>query len=163
MKTRFNRNDQEILCALGDVVLNENPLQRNFEMVAEFYSVDKDLLEVEKDMYQNSFDASSSQAKSAAGVVYKMFEDGLRDLLPVLYEVTSILASIPTTSSSAERTFSGLRCVKTYLRSVMGQQRLNSIALINIKRAYANRTIATDMEQIINCFGKRHWRDKYFF
>ena len=98
MKTRFNRNDQEILCALGDVVLNENPLQRNFEMVAEFCSVDKDLnLEVEKDMYQISIGASNSQAKTAAGVVYKMFEDGLCDLLPVLYEVTSILASIPAT------------------------------------------------------------------
>ena len=90
MKTRFIRNDQEIL------KLNENPLQRNFEMVAEFYSVDKDLLEVEKDMYQNSIDASNSQAKTAAGVVYKMFEDGLCDLLPVLYEVISILASIAT-------------------------------------------------------------------
>ena len=45
----------------------------------------------------------------------------------------------------------------------MGQQRLNSIALINIERAYANQTIATDVEQIINSFGKRHGRDKYFF
>ena len=163
MKTRFNRNDQEILCALGDVVPNENPLQRNFEMVAEFYSVNKDLLQVEKDMNQNSIDASNSQAKTAAGVVYKMFEDGLCDLLPVLCKVTSLLASIPATSSSAERSFSGLRRVKTYFRSVMSQQRLNSIALINIGRAYANRTIATDMEQIINCFDKRHGRDKYFF
>ena len=135
MKTRFNRNDQEILCALGDVVLNENPLQRNFEMVAEFYSADKNLLEVAKDMYQNSIDASNSQGKTAAGVIYKMFEDGLCDLLSVLYEVITILASIPATSSSAEGSFSSLRRVKTYLRSVMGQQRLNSIALINIKRA----------------------------
>ena len=60
-------------------MLKENPLQRNFEMVAELYSVDKDLLEVEKDMYQNSIDASNSPAKTAAGVVYKMLEDGLCD------------------------------------------------------------------------------------
>jgi hypothetical protein len=163
MKTRFSENDQEILCALGDVILNENPLQCNFEMVAEFYNIDKDLLEVEKDMYQNSIQASKSQAKTAADVVCKMFEDGLSDLLPILYEVATILASIPATSSSAERSFSGLRRVKTYLRSTMGQQRLNSIALINIERAYANQTIANDMIEIIDTFGERRGRYKYFF
>ena len=57
MKTRFDRNDQEILCALGDVVLKENLLYCNFQMVAGLYSLDKDLLEVEKDMYQSSVDA----------------------------------------------------------------------------------------------------------
>jgi hypothetical protein len=163
MKARFNENDQEILGALGDVVLNENPLQYNFEIVAEFYNVDKDLLEVEKEMYQNSIQASKSQAKTAADVVCKMFEDGLSDLLPILYDVATILASIPATSSSAERSFSSLRRVKTYLRSTMGQQRLNSIALINIERAYANKTIANDMIEIIDTFGKRRGRDKYFF
>ena len=93
----------------------------------------------------------------------KMFEDGLSDLLPILYEVATILASIPATSSSAERSFSSLRRVKTYLRSTMGQQRLNSIALINIEQAYANQTIANDMIEIIDTFGEPRGRDKYFF
>ena len=61
------------------------------------------------------------------------------------------------------RLISSLRRVKTHLRSAMGQQRLNFIALTNIERAYANQTIATEMEQIINSFGKEHGRDKHFF
>jgi hypothetical protein len=45
MKSRFDNNDQEILCALGDVVLNDSPLENSFHVVAEFYNVNRDLLE----------------------------------------------------------------------------------------------------------------------
>ena len=45
IKSRFDNNDQEILCALGDVVLNDSPLENSFDVVADIYNVDKDLLE----------------------------------------------------------------------------------------------------------------------
>ena len=143
---------------------NEHPSDKSFEVVAEFYKVDKELLEVEQSMYQNSVNNDiSSRAKTAAGIVERMFQDGLCDLLPVLYEVATILASIPATSCSAERSFNGLRRIKSYLRSTMGQKILYSVALINIERAYANLTIKNDIAQIIDTFGKRHGRDSYFF
>ena len=82
-----------------------------------------------------------------------MFQDGLCDLLPVLYEVATKLASIPATSSWAQ----------SYLCSTMGQKRLYSVALINIERAYANLTIKNDIARIIDTFSKRHGRDSYFF
>ena len=92
-------------------------------MVAEFYNVDKELLEVEQNMYQNTINNDiCCRTKTAAGMVNRMFQDGLCDLLPVLYEVATILASIPATSCSAERSFSGLRRIKSYLRSTMGQK-----------------------------------------
>ena len=145
-------------------MLNEHPSDKSFEVVAEFYKVDKELLEVEQSMYQNSVNNDiSSRAKTAAGIVERMFQDGLCDLLPVLYEVATILASIPATSCSAERSFNGLRRIKSYLRSTMGQKILYSVALINIERAYANLTIKNDIAQIIDTFGKRHGRDSYFF
>jgi hypothetical protein len=103
MKSRFDNNDQEILCALGDVVLNDSLLENSFDVVAEFYNVDRDLLEVEKSMYHNSImDESNPRAKTAADVD-KMFQDGQCDLLPVLYKAANILASIPATSCTAER------------------------------------------------------------
>jgi hypothetical protein len=165
MKSRFDNNDQEILCALGDVVLNDSPLENSFHVVAEFYNVNRDLLE--EYMCQNSImDESNPRAKTAADVVDKMFQDGLCDLLPLLYEAETILASILATSCTAERSFrrfSGLRSVKTYLRSTMIEERLNSIAVINIERAYANRTIKNDMVKIIDTFGRRNGRNSYFF
>ena len=164
MKSRFSKNDQEILCALGDVVLSKTPSRNSYEHVAEFYKVDQESLAAEKSMYENSItEDADSQTRTAVQVVKSMFECGLNDLLPVLYEASTILASIPATSASAERSFSGLRRVKTYLRSNMGQKRLNSAALINIERAYANKVVNNDIDEIINTFGRRHGRQSYFF
>ena len=101
--------------------------------------------------------------KNAATVVRRMFENGVHEVLPLVYKVFSILATIPATSCSAERSFSALRRLKTYLRSTMGQKRLNSIALINVERAYANSALKNDMEKIIDIFGQRRNRQSYFF
>ena len=64
-----------------------------------------------------------------------------------------LLAVIPATSCSAERSLSALRRLKTYLRSTMGQQRVSNIALINIERAYVNSVVNNDMDR----------RDSYIF
>ena len=53
--------------------------------------------------------------------------------------MASILAVIPATSCSAERLFSGLLRLKAYLRNTMEQHRLDSVAMICIKRAYGNQ------------------------
>ena len=56
---------------------------------------------------------------------------------------------IPATSCSAERSFSALRRLKTYLRS-MGQQHVSNIVLINIERTYANSVVNNDIDRIID-------------
>ena len=78
-------------------------------------------------------------------------------------KVMVILAVIPATSGSAERSFSALRRLKTYLRNTMGQERINSIALINIERECANAVMEKDMERIINIFASRKGRNSSFF
>ena len=83
-------------------------------------------------------------------------------MVPEFVKVATILAVIPATSCSAERSFSGLRRLKTYRRSTMGEKRVCSILLINIERGYANRVINEDMEKMIDIFGKREGRNTYF-
>ena len=86
-------------------------------------------------------------------------------MLPEFATVVHILALIPATSCSAERSFSALRrpILKTYLRSTMGQQRVSNIASIHIERAYANFILENEIEHIIDIFGSRTGRDSYFF
>ncbi|XP_028412053.1 zinc finger MYM-type protein 1-like [Dendronephthya gigantea] len=164
MKYRFEGNDQEVLLALADIVFSSSPTMKNIELVSDFYSIDSELLGSEKNVYENiDADNPDPERKNAAEIVRKMFENGVHEVLPVAYKVFSILATIPATSCSAERSFSALRRLKTYLRSTMGQKRLNSIALINIERAYANSTLKNDMEKIIDIFGQRRNRKSYFF
>ena len=49
-------------------------------------------------------------------------------------KLLKILITIPMTSVEAERTFSTLKRIKTYLRNTMGQSRLNSLSVISIGR-----------------------------
>ena len=84
-------------------------------------------------------------------------------MLPEFAKALKILAVIPATSCSAERSFSSLRRLKTYLRSSMGQERLSNLALLHIEREYVIKILKEDMEKIIDTFGKRSGRNKYFF
>ena len=65
-------------------------------------------------------------------ILETMHKNDLFDMFPEFSNVVHILAVIPTTSCSAEQSFSALRRLKTYLRSSMGQQRVSNIAFINI-------------------------------
>ena len=71
-----------------------------------------------------------------------MQENDLLDIFPEFSKMVHILAVIPVTSCSAERSFSALRRLKTYLRSIMGQRRVNNIALLNIERTYAYSVVS---------------------
>ena len=57
---------------------------------------------------------------------------------------------IPATSRSADCSFSGIRRFKTYLRSTMGQNRLNSLAIACIERSYGNKVIVNCMDEIFS-------------
>lgn len=57
-------------------------------------------------------------------------------LFPNIYKLLKILATLPVTTCSSERSFSTLKRLKTYLRNSTGQNRLNGLALLNIYRDY---------------------------
>jgi len=52
--------------------------------------------------------------------------------------------------------------MKTYLRNSM-QDRLNSVALINTERCYANKVIENDTDCVTDTFAMRKNRHRYFF
>ena len=64
---------------------------------------------------------------------------------PNVFAILQILATIPVTSCSCERSISCLRHLKNYLRGTMGQERLNGLALM-----HAHREIPLDLDEIID-------------
>ena len=48
IKERFTVDDQDILCALGDVVLSNKPSEDSEDKVANFYELNKDLIQAGK-------------------------------------------------------------------------------------------------------------------
>ena len=81
---------------------------------------------------------------------------------PELLKVLKILATMPVTSCEAEQSFS-LKRLKTYLRSTMGEDRLNSLAVLNIHRGVCNTVMEEDIEKLVNKFSEGQGRRMYFF
>jgi len=59
---------------------------------------------------------------------------GLCELLPEMFKLLRLFLTIPVTTYTAERSFSHLRRMKTYLRSTIGQACLNHIAILSCYR-----------------------------
>lgn len=53
---------------------------------------------------------------------------------PNVHQILLVMAALPVTTSTNERSFSTLRRLKNYLRSTMSENRLNGLAALNIHR-----------------------------
>ena len=67
--------------------------------------------------------------------------------------------TIPVTVATAERSFSKLKLIKTYLRSSMGQERLSVLPILSIANGRA-RTL--DLSSVVNDFAERKARKMSF-
>lgn len=81
----------------------------------------------------------------------KYFIDALNycneQLFPNVFKILKVCATIPVTTASAERSFSTLKRIKTYLRNTMGENRLNGLTALSI-----HREIKVNIEEIIDRF-----------
>ncbi|XP_060845757.1 52 kDa repressor of the inhibitor of the protein kinase-like [Rhopalosiphum padi] len=87
---------------------------------------------------------------NAAIDAFKETEDGY---FPNIRQLLLILAILPVTTSISERSFSTLKRIKTYLRTTMGENRLNGLALLNI-----HKQIDVKPEEVLDMFSKSNPR-----
>ena len=76
------------------------------------------------------------------------------NIFPLLSKTFGLFAALPISVATAERSFSTLRRLKTWLRSTMQQERLNGLALLHI-----HRDIELNVNEVIDFFAtkkKRH-------
>ena len=68
-------------------------------------------------------------------------------LLPAVAALLRIYGTIPISNATAERSFSKLKLLKTYLRSTMGQERLTGLAIL-----FVHREMEIDVPDVLNRF-----------
>ena len=84
-------------------------------------------------------------------------------LLPAVSQAIQVAATIPATSCSAERSFSTLRRVKTWLRSTMCDDRLSGLCMMSLHRKKIEQNTPKFIEKVINKFAQDHRRIQFAF
>lgn len=80
---------------------------------------------------------------------------GDESVFPNIRLVYQLILSIAISVASCERSFSKLKLILNYLRSTMGEQRLNNLGLLSIEREEFD---SIDFEDVIEEFAKRKAR-----
>lgn len=118
-------------------LIPKNTIEKNFEDIQEaisFYEDDintnQDALEAEWDLWKKKWMSAEILPCSAIGSLYECN----KNIFPNIYILLKILSVLPVSAATAERSFSTLRRLKTYLRSTTNEHRLTGLALLNVHR-----------------------------
>lgn len=79
-------------------------------------------------------------------------ETGL--FFPFVQQALLILLALPCTTCTVERSFSSLRRIKTWLRSTMGEDRLNGLALMSVHRQRIFKNQGTFIQKVVEKFAR---------
>ncbi|CAK1578303.1 unnamed protein product [Parnassius mnemosyne] len=75
------------------------------------------------------------------------------DMYPNTRKFLCIMATVPVSVATAERSFSTLRRIKSLLRTSMVEDRLTGLALLHV-----HKNVAIDVNDVITRFGRRRKR-----
>ena len=163
LRERFNGKGHKILSNLAEVVFDSQVSDEVFAKVSQFYDLDLEVLKADHKLFQHFKEKTENFNLTAAELFQQLGDQNLIQLLPEFSTALKIFAVLPVSSCEAERSFSSLRRLKTYLRNTMGQDRLTNLTLLHIERAMVSKVLKEDMKEMIDKFGKYKGRDSQFF
>ena len=97
--------------------------------------------------------SSQAEVASALNIPEKALKHADGNFFPNIQVLLKIMGTLPVTSYDCERSISVLLLIKTPLRSIMGQVRLNGLAML-----FCHRKIKIPPEQVVEEFARRHPR-----
>ena len=166
VERRFEQSDlqlaQEIECLLlsaadGNVIEITDAVSKFIED-----DIDKSRLSIQlpmvQDMIKTAMDGSIKKTTNLRTIAQAMDKSNIfKNMLSEIDKLLKIYFTIPITSATAERGFSSLRRLKTFLRSSMTQSRLNNLLLLYI---HTHLTDCIDLTSVAKQFNSR--RINYF-
>lgn len=147
LNDRFQKNVINHLCSLEKFIIGEDKLITD---VIKFYGTDLNYgkLLLHRDMLLDIAKSREIPISSTQDAIDFLKSDiSLPSMLNELNKLLKIILTVPVSSCTAERSFSALRRLKTFLRSTMSQNRLNDMAIL-----YVHRNENVDIEIVANSF-----------
>ena len=163
LNARFDANTSQLVSEFmqllrSEIIKNPSEVSRDdFQSLLEFYEDNlpsSRSFECELNLWQNYWN-SEEHLTIADGLntPEKVLKYTDQDMYPNIYTLTIIMATLLVTSCECERSISMLRSIKSSLRSTMGQNRLNGLAML-----YYNRHITLKSNEVVQEFAARHPR-----
>ncbi|GBM59387.1 hypothetical protein AVEN_17419-1 [Araneus ventricosus] len=90
----------------------------------------------------------------AISLLQFIIENNLQTTFSEAYKLLLIIVTIPMTTAEAERCFSTLKRVKTFLRSTMSEDRLSALAMFSIEKRMI-KDIPKFNENVIDLFASK--------
>lgn len=91
-----------------------------------------------------------SLAKQKPSTLFDTLSMTTKELYSCMWNVLTVLLTMPVAKATDERSFNVLRRMKTFLRTTMHQGRLPSLGLMHI-----HREVPINVEKIIDSFASR--------
>lgn len=127
-------------------------------LLSQKYAVKLDLLLLQIKMFKE-FVKGYDSVQSAVDK-FRNLNSELQNFFPELRNLLKLLTVLPSSTATAERSFSTLRRLKTYLRTTMSQERLNHLAILHV---YKERCEDLDTIEILEEFVARNPTRKAMF
>ena len=151
IKHRFEQEGYQMYSKLENLLLNSKPDASQIEEAAIFYGTDfdKDKLIAQLQTFHSNYHIKKDMCIKDFITFVKEMTGGQKQLLSEVVTVVRLLLVMPATNAASERSFSSMRRIKTYLRSSMLQERLNSTLILHVHK---DLTDSLDLNAIANDF-----------
>lgn len=141
LKSRFKDQEVSVLISMEDIFVGAysqmEPSEDSLQQVVLFYRSDIDERRLRNELMVFytlvKQHASSVPRDPIVQLAQLLLQTGL-SIFPQVAHLLRLYLLVPVSSCSAERSFSCLRRLKTWLRNTMGQNRLSSLSIMNIER-----------------------------
>jgi hypothetical protein len=161
LNSRFNANTD--LMSAGSAL---NPVGKCFlswEMLSEFvekhqhFEINVSMFRAQCEVARNMFTSSSSELHVTDTMTMFSVLLGMKAAFPDLLKVMQLFLTMPVSTATAERSFSAMRRIKTYLRASMKEKRLCDCAILSIERDISESVMANP-EEIVTRFASMKQR-----
>lgn len=121
-------------------------------ITALYSELSSDRLQLHFDMFRDICRQQQMPIQSVSGIV-KFLQDNKNvcQLLPEVVSLVRLFLTIPVTTCTVERSFSVINRLITYLRSTLGQARLNHLAILHCYKELTDNLIIEDVYKEFVC------------
>ena len=153
IEDRFNQLGYLVYQNLEELLTkaaNKEDYTIELQEVLPFYGDDFDTTELstQLEVFSSGFTSQSKRVTIREIILFlQTFSVGQRAFYKQVCRIAHINLIMPVTNAASERSFSTMKRVKTYLRSTMGQERLNHLMALNI---YKDEVQNLDLKIVAN-------------